>query len=73
MSGEPTHGPTGGHAGLGPDGHPRAAAAFVRDEARAHWHDQALWFVREKRDKAASRAQWTTAPRAVAFRSNSSR
>jgi L-lactate dehydrogenase complex protein LldF len=54
VSGEPAHGPTGGHAGLGPGGHPAAAAAFVRDEARAHWHDQALWFVREKRDKAAS-------------------
>ena len=26
----------------------------MADEARAHWHDQALWFVREKRDRAAS-------------------
>ena len=35
-------------------GHPENAARFVANEARAHWHDQALWFVREKRDKAAS-------------------
>jgi L-lactate dehydrogenase complex protein LldF len=35
-------------------GHPARAAAFAADEARAHWHDQALWFVREKRDRAAS-------------------
>ncbi len=35
-------------------GHPEAAARFVADEPRAHWHDQALWFVREKRDRAAS-------------------
>jgi L-lactate dehydrogenase complex protein LldF len=34
--------------------HPENAARFVANEARAHWHDQALWFVREKRDKAAS-------------------
>ena len=34
-------------------GHPRAAAAFVRDDERAHWHDQALWFVRVKRDRQA--------------------
>ena len=35
-------------------GHPEAAARFVADEPRAHWHDQALWFVRDKRDRAAS-------------------
>ncbi len=35
-------------------GHPERAAAFAADEARAHWHDQALWFVREKRDRAAA-------------------
>ncbi|HKA15731.1 MAG TPA: lactate utilization protein B [Myxococcota bacterium] len=33
--------------------HPAAAARFTADEARAHWHDEALWFVREKRDRAA--------------------
>lgn len=31
--------------------HPTNAAAFVADDARTHWHDQALWFVRTKRDK----------------------
>ncbi len=31
-------------------GHPEAAARFVADAARAHWHDQALWWVRKKRD-----------------------
>jgi len=35
-------------------GHPAAAARFVADEPRTHWHDQALWVVREKRDRAAS-------------------
>ncbi len=35
-------------------GHPDAAARFVADEPRARWHDQALWFVRDKRDRAAS-------------------
>jgi L-lactate dehydrogenase complex protein LldF len=34
-------------------GHAESAALFVRDDARAHWHDQALWFVRQKRDVAA--------------------
>ncbi len=34
-------------------GHPEAAARFVADDARAHWHDQALWFVRLKRDRQA--------------------
>ena len=34
--------------------HAEAAARFVADEPHAHWHDQALWFVREKRDRAAA-------------------
>ena len=34
--------------------HPEAAAAFVADGARMKWHDQALYFVRAKRDKAQS-------------------
>jgi L-lactate dehydrogenase complex protein LldF len=34
--------------------HPTAAHEFVTNEPRAHWHDQALWFVRSKRDKQAS-------------------
>jgi L-lactate dehydrogenase complex protein LldF len=33
--------------------HPAAANAFVADDAHAHWHDQALWFIRAKRDKCA--------------------
>ncbi len=32
--------------------HPAAAAQFNEDVARTEWHDQALWFVREKRDAA---------------------
>jgi L-lactate dehydrogenase complex protein LldF len=36
------------------EGHPERAARFVADEARARWHDQALWFVREKRDRAGA-------------------
>ena len=31
--------------------HPRAAEAFSADAVRAAWHDQALWFVRAKRDQ----------------------
>ncbi len=34
--------------------HPVQAARFIKDLDRAHWHDQALWFVRAKRDKAAA-------------------
>ena len=33
--------------------HPKLAAEFVKNKDRAHWHDQSLWFVRSKRDKAA--------------------
>ncbi len=40
-------------------GHPTAARAFVENRERAEWHDTALWFVREKRDKqAASLPEW---------------
>lgn len=39
--------------------HPENAAAFVANNDRAHWHDQALWFVRSKRDKmAATLPEW---------------
>jgi len=39
------------HATLAPD--------FVANGERAHWHDAALWFVREKRDTAArSLPEW---------------
>ena len=34
--------------------HAQKAAVFIQDEARTDWHDQALWFVRSKRDKAAA-------------------
>lgn len=41
--------------------HPRRAAQFTADEPRTHWHDQALWFVRQKRDKMAqSLPEWET-------------
>lgn len=33
--------------------HAALADNFNRDEARVNWHDKTLWFVREKRDKAA--------------------
>jgi len=33
--------------------HADAAEAFIKDEARTDWHDETLWFVREKRDIAA--------------------
>ncbi len=33
--------------------HTELAEEFVADEDRARWHDQALWFVRAKRDAAA--------------------
>ena len=32
--------------------HPAAAARFNEDVERTDWHDQSLWFVREKRDRA---------------------
>ena len=35
-------------------GHAGRAADFVADSARMHWHDQAVWFVRNKRDIARS-------------------
>jgi L-lactate dehydrogenase complex protein LldF len=35
-------------------GHPEAAARFVADDTRMHWHDQAVWWVRQKRDTASA-------------------
>ncbi|NME68747.1 lactate utilization protein B [Flammeovirga aprica] len=32
--------------------HPSGAKAFNKNPERVSWHDKALWFVREKRDKA---------------------
>jgi L-lactate dehydrogenase complex protein LldF len=34
--------------------HPEAAARFVANEPRAHWHDQAVWWIRQKRDTASA-------------------
>ncbi len=34
--------------------HPEEASLFIANGERARWHDQTLWFVRAKRDKAAS-------------------
>ena len=40
-------------------GHAGSAARFAADEARTHWHDQALWAVRTKRDaQAAGVPEW---------------
>ncbi|HUK13762.1 MAG TPA: lactate utilization protein B [Thermoanaerobaculaceae bacterium] len=40
-------------------GHAASAARFAADEERAHWHDQALWAVRAKRDaQAAAIPEW---------------
>lgn len=33
--------------------HPTLANRFNRDEARVNWHDETLWFVRQKRDLSA--------------------
>lgn len=35
-------------------GHPEAAARFVADGAKARWHDQALWWLRQRRDLASA-------------------
>ena len=34
--------------------HATAASEFVSDAERTTWHDETLWFVREKRDRAAA-------------------
>lgn len=39
--------------------HSELAENFNRDVERVNWHDKTLWFVREKRDKAAHQvAEW---------------
>ncbi len=41
--------------------HPTDAAQFLADRPRAAWHDQTLWFVRARRDKAAhGLPEWET-------------
>lgn len=37
----------------GQSDHASRAEVFNRDEARVDWHDETLWFVRAKRDRAA--------------------
>ena len=42
------------HAGKwGPQDHAVLADAFNKDEARVNWHDETLWWIRQKRDRAA--------------------
>ncbi|MBC6491792.1 lactate utilization protein B [Flavihumibacter stibioxidans] len=42
------------YPGKGADSsHARLAAIFNQDENRTNWHDQTLWWVRQKRDNAA--------------------
>lgn len=38
--------------------HAALAEKFNRDEARVNWHDETLWWIRQKRDKAA----WSVGP-----------
>ena len=33
--------------------HAQRSSVFNQDEQRVNWHDKTLWFIREKRDKAA--------------------
>ncbi|MBW7932093.1 MAG: lactate utilization protein [Gemmatimonadaceae bacterium] len=40
--------------------HAKGAAGFLEDSARAAWHDQSLWLVRQKRDKATALPEWET-------------
>lgn len=41
--------------------HSAASEVFNRDEPRVDWHDETLWFVRQKRDKAAFQLpEWET-------------
>jgi L-lactate dehydrogenase complex protein LldF len=41
--------------------HSDLATQFNKDEARVNWHDKTLWFIREKRDKAAWQVpEWET-------------
>jgi L-lactate dehydrogenase complex protein LldF len=35
--------------------HSTLATAFNEDEARVNWHDETLWWIRQKRDKAANK------------------
>ena len=47
--------------------HATLATKFVADHERAKWHDQALWFVRMKRDRMAQQLpEWETLREAAA-------
>ncbi|MDH4298332.1 MAG: lactate utilization protein, partial [Cyclobacteriaceae bacterium] len=46
--------------------HATLADKFNLDEPRVDWHDKTLWFIRKKRDKAASQLQEWEQLRAVA-------
>lgn len=41
------------HKYIPPTDHATAAEEFLKDDERANWHDQALWFIRQKRDVAS--------------------
>lgn len=39
--------------------HPENATEFLKDQAKAKWHDETLWFVRDKRDRISKTiAEW---------------
>ncbi|MCE2834666.1 MAG: LUD domain-containing protein, partial [Chitinophagaceae bacterium] len=41
--------------------HAAAAEVFNQDASRTRWHDETLWFVRQKRDRAAQNLpEWET-------------
>jgi L-lactate dehydrogenase complex protein LldF len=49
-----------------PIDHAGAAAKFLENETRVDWHDAAIWFAREKRDRAANEVPEWEALRALA-------
>ncbi|MEO8621863.1 MAG: lactate utilization protein B [bacterium] len=49
-----------------PVDHAGAAATFLENETRVDWHDAAIWFAREKRDRAANEVPEWEALRALA-------
>jgi L-lactate dehydrogenase complex protein LldF len=38
-------------------GHPDSASLFLKKESYVDWHDETLWWVREKRDKASGKVR----------------
>lgn len=48
--------------------HQASAATFIADRDRMQWHDQALWYVRQKRDLASQRVEEWEALRESASR-----